>query len=292
MADARNLTTVEIADARAVFGNAVRYGNVQISNLDLGGAVTLAGRGLLDGTFHYQICWGPRVYQLGVRSAGVLATFIHEMTHVWQGENGMYPTFYMGQSIVAQLHAGIGDAIKKRDWRGFVQNWGEHRSTAYGFSATDIGRNWNSFNVEQQASIIESWFIAEADRRTERRDFGPGVTGGGASATDARFPYVRDVIRGRDRNAAYLALAAPPSTALAAGGDREIKALQDKLVALGYLDSRHADGLVGRTQSATLDAVQQFQQRNGLRPDRDLGGLNSATRRKLALPLSQLVRAR
>ncbi|HEX8554724.1 MAG TPA: peptidoglycan-binding protein, partial [Sphingomonas sp.] len=56
----------------------------------------------------------------------------------------------------------------------------------------------------------------------------------------------------------------------------------------GYLDARHADGLIGRGRSATLDAVARFQERNGLTVDRVLGGPNSKTRRKLALPAAML----
>ena len=75
------------------------------------------------------------------------------------------------------------------------------------------------------------------------------------------------------------------------GGDPVIRSLQENLVALGYLEARHADGLVGRGRSATLDAVAEFQRRNGLKVDRDLGGPNSDTRRRLSLPASRLVRA-
>lgn len=295
MARFRNLTPQEVADARPVFRDTVPYERIQISDIGSGGAVTLAGRGLTDSRFVYTICWGSRVFELGVQGARQLHTLIHELTHVWQGENGIYPTFYMAQSVGSQLKHGVGDAIDKRDWRGFVKNWGEHRNTTYIFRATDIGKDWSSFNVEQQASIVESWWIAESDREDRGLDFGPGVTGGGASEEDARFPYIRDVVRGRNRRAKYVK---PPTARAAAvtplppGADAQIKAMQDKLVALGYLDARHADGTIGRSHSATLDAVSRFQQHNGLCVDRDLGGSHSATRQKLALPIERLVRAR
>jgi len=93
------------------------------------------------------------------------------------------------------------------------------------------------------------------------------------------------VIRARARGAPYR-----PLTPIV-GSDPQVRAIQDKLVVLGYLDARHADGVIGRTRSATLDAVAAFQGRNGLTVDRDLGGPNSETRRKLALPIGQLVRA-
>lgn len=233
------------------------------------------------------------MFELGARGARQSHTLIHELTHVWQGENGVYPTFYMAQSVGSQLKHGVGDVIDKRDWRGFVKNWGEHRNTTYIFSASEVGKDWSSFNVEQQASIAESWWIAEADRRNRGLDFGPGVAGGNASANDARFPYIRDVIRSRNRRATYVkpTIALNSNfTPLALGADLQIKTMQHKLVALGYLDARHADGTIGRSHSATLDAVFRFQQLHALRADRVLGGLNSDTRRKLALPIEQLVK--
>ncbi|OWK27872.1 hypothetical protein [Sphingomonas mucosissima] len=56
----------------------------------------------------------------------------------------------------------------------------------------------------------------------------------------------------RNRTAAYRSITLP------GGGDAQIKAIQDRLVALAYLEGHHADGLVGRSQNATLDAVRPF----------------------------------
>lgn len=285
----RKLWPDEVRDARAVFENSIPYENIVISDIGSGGAVTLSGRGLLDSTFVYTICWGDAVFDNGVRGAQKLSTFIHELTHVWQGNNGIYPTVYMAQSIVAQVGQGLKDIFGQRQWQG----WDTHRGKAYKFGADDIGKDWSTFNVEQQGNLVQSWFIAEADRQREGWDFGPGVLGGGASTADPRFPYIRDVIRGRNRHATYRAPTPPAgrAQAAAAGADASIKRIQDRLVELGYLDPRHADGTIGRTRSATLDAVEAFQRRNGLKPDRVLGGPNSQTRRRLALPASQLVRA-
>lgn len=120
--------------------------------------------------------------------------------------------------------------------------------------------------------------IADAER-------GVTLAGGDQSRWDSRFPYIRDVIRARNRGAAYRPVTLP------GGGDPQIKAMQDRLVALGYLEARHADGLVGRRKSATLNAVKAFQCRNGLNADRDLGGINRQTRQRLAMPAAKLVRA-
>jgi hypothetical protein len=283
----RKLISAEIELARTVYRDTIPFSRVYITDLDLGGAVTLAGMNLSTRRFEYTINW---VEGFGgvMKAADLRSTLIHELCHVWQGENGAWPTFYMGQSIGAQLYSGIEDIVEKREWKG----WGTHRSTAYRFPLSAIGRNWGSFNVEQQASLIESWFMKEGDRitriapnRIRYHDFGPGVFGGGQSTYDPRFPYVRDVLRARNRGAAYRPIALP------AGADADIKRIQDKLAALAYLDPRHADGTVGRGHSATLDAVLAFQRRNGLEADRELGGPNSETRRKLAEPVERLRRA-
>jgi hypothetical protein len=284
--EARKLNSAERQLAATVYHDTLPFDRIYITNLDLDAPVTLAGVNLSNRKFDYTINWVDAFGDI-LSDAGRRATFIHELCHVWQGEHGLWPTFYMGQSAVAQLKHGIGDLLDKREWRG----WGNHRSTTYKFPAASIGNRWSSFNVEQQASIVESWFMPESDRITRAgpgrvliHNFGPGVYGGGRSPHDPRFPYVRDVIRARNRGASYRAGALPP------GSDPQIKAIQDKLVALCYLDAMHADGLIGRRHSATLDAVAEFQHRHGLSVDRDIGGPNSETRRKLALPIERLVR--
>lgn len=284
----RYLYDSEKDEAKKVFADSVDYSNVTINDLGGNQVITIAGRKLDDlRNWTYSICWNTSVVQNGVIPLKVHRTLIHEMTHVWQGQHGAYPTNYMVQSLFAQLSSGIGDIIKKREWR----TWDEHRGATYTFAMSDIGKNWSEFNVEQQASIVESWYIAEADRKNEGRFFGDGVYGGGTSETDPRFPYIRDVIRAGNRKAVYKALqvnqnnqAAPT----AQGFNAEIKQIQDKLVALGYLEARYADGIINRGDSPTVKAVREFQRRNGLNPDGDLGGVNSRTRKKLQLPISQL----
>ncbi|WP_294325641.1 peptidoglycan-binding domain-containing protein [uncultured Sphingomonas sp.] len=221
-----------------------------------------------------------------MRSPRRRATFIHEMTHVWQGcNNGHWSGTYQAKSVVAQVREGVRDIIRTKDYDDGIKNWDRHRSTAYRLDVRWFGRPWSSFNVEQQATIVETWFIDEALRRSRGND-GPGVFGASMSPYDARFPYIRDVIRKRSPTASYFPVVLP------AGADPTVKALQDTLVALGYLDPIHADGLLGRTNSPTLDAVQTFQSRNGLKADRMLGGPNSDTRKALSRPVGQLRGAR
>ena len=275
----RPLTAAERAFAHVVFLDSVNYDAVSISSVSPGSQVVTTH---FNGAF--TIHWVRGFHDI-MGDEGRKATFIHEMTHVWQGcNNGRWSGTYQVKSVVAQTNAGIRDIIATGDYSGAISNWNEHRSTAYLLDARSFGKPWGTFNVEQQGMIVETWYIDEALRR-RRGDDGPGVTGAGMSPYDARFPYIRDVIRRRNPGAAYRPVELP------AGADPEIKRLQDTLVALGYLAPAAADGLIGRSRSATLDAVRAFQQQNGLTADRDLGGPNSATRKALQRPVDQLRRA-
>ncbi len=283
----RPLTTAEVALARTVFGNSIAYDRVAITTFDLGAPVTLMdaardGKGPL-----YLINW-VEGFRTTLTPQDRPATLIHELTHVWQGQHGTLPPLYIAQAAWAQVASGVRDVWRSGQWRG----WDQHRGAAYVFNKGEIGRDWSSFNAEQQASLVQSWFIPERARvlRVGARmaritNFGDGVYGGNRSEQDGRFPYIRDVIRPGNRHAAYRPVAA------IGGNDPAILAMQERLAALGYLDARHVDGVVGRSRSATLDAVAAFQQRNGLEVDRDPGGPNSMTRRKLTQPAGTLRRA-
>jgi hypothetical protein len=81
---------------------------------------------------------------------------VHEATHVWQGHNASTPVNYVLGSVVAQcLHGGA----------------------AYNYV---LGRDWTSYNPEQQATIVEDWFRL------------------GQSPTDARYPYIDQHVRKGD----------------------------------------------------------------------------------------------
>ena len=62
--------------------------------------------------------------------------FIHEMTHVWQGYNSTIGLSYVFNSCISQCVLG------KR---------------AYNYQ---VGQDWSSYNVEQQAHIVEDWYYA------------------------------------------------------------------------------------------------------------------------------------
>ena len=211
-------------------------------------------------------------------------TLIHEMTHVWQGQHGIYPTVYMVQSLWEQLSHGVKDIIDKGGWR----TWDEHRGTTYLFNMADIGANWDQFNVEQQACIVETWYLEQIDnlksdsRRNYHHVYGEGVYCGGASPYDLRYPYIRDVILTGKPTEAYKPVILPSHA------NADIKKFQEKLVQLGFLPARFADGIYGGKGSQTRLAVADFQKANSLDSDGDLGGSNSKTRAKLNLPFAQL----
>lgn len=61
---------------------------------------------------------------------------VHETMHVWQGKNSFFSLSYVFDSCISQCLRGGG---------------------AYNYTA---GGDWGSYNVEQQASIVEDWFVA------------------------------------------------------------------------------------------------------------------------------------
>jgi hypothetical protein len=84
------------------------------------------------------------------------ATLVHEMTHVWQGRNSKLALSYVFGSVISQAFAKVDG------------------SNAYDYKPL---RDWSSYNAEQQGQLVEDWYWA------------------GQSASDARWPYIRDYVR-------------------------------------------------------------------------------------------------
>lgn len=105
----------------------------------------------------YQLHVGPMYFVRGMQwDNGGRATLVHELTHVWQGEFG---GGYVGNSLFHQAAAwwGTGDT-----------------GAAYVYAEGDP---WESYNVEQQASIVEDWYLR------------------GEKESDILYPYIRDALR-------------------------------------------------------------------------------------------------
>lgn len=182
----RLLKPDEIKLAREVFRDSLPYGKIYIANFFLprnhGVPVTLAGAlNPVPLTFRlvYTIYWGEAIYR-GSAAQVAPVTLIHELTHVWQGHHGRNMLAYMAQSVFAQGQA---------KWRT------GNRNNAYPYDQSSY-RNWNEYNVEQQASIVEDWFDPDVKNG-----------GGNQSVSDPRYPYISENIRAGNRSATY----APPA---------------------------------------------------------------------------------
>ena len=84
---------------------------------------------------------------------------VHETCHVWQGHNDLSSMTYVLNSITHQCS-------------GMIQ--GKSRNAAYAYTP---GQNFSTYNAEQQASIVEDWYIA------------------GEPGSGDLWPYIRDHIR-------------------------------------------------------------------------------------------------
>ncbi|HEX8688156.1 MAG TPA: hypothetical protein VF654_16710, partial [Pyrinomonadaceae bacterium] len=154
----RPLKGSEVELARQVFEDNLPYDKVHLSNrffpFNEGTAVTAASpltfipvRTLRS----YTIFVGPDVHRDGADGPLFRDTFIHELTHVWQGYHGLLGWAYMAQSMLAQGYAILTERSR-------------HKAYTY-----EAGAPWESYNVEQQASIVQGWFRdgmrTEGDKR-------------------------------------------------------------------------------------------------------------------------------
>jgi hypothetical protein len=160
----RLLTDAEKDLARRVFEESLPYEAIYLSNglglqrraytiphpLHLGSYVIHIG----DDTF-------PDATNSSVRIFGQTAdsVFIHELTHVWQGVYRRTAFDYILDSVYNQVRFG---------------------SQAYDLKPDEVGKkSWGEFNAEQQAMIVQNWYIA------------------GMSESDDAFAYIKDNIRAR-----------------------------------------------------------------------------------------------
>ena len=163
----RLLKESEVEFARQVFEDKLPYDKVYLSNrffpFNEGTPVTVASvasfipvRTLRS----YTIFFGPKAFDKGADSPGFGHTFIHELTHVWQGFHGLLGWEYMAQSMLAQGYAILTQGS---------------RDKAYEYKP---GAAWESYNVEQQAYLVEDWFR------------------NGMTVGDERYTYIANPIRG------------------------------------------------------------------------------------------------
>ena len=162
----RLLKKSEIEFARQVFEDQLPYKKVHLASYYLPGndgvPVTLASVSSIipvASLRHYTIYFGPEVFEQGADRPGIRDTFIHELTHVWQGYHSNLGWEYMVNSMIAQGHAILTQGDRNR---------------AYDY---EPGKPWDDYNVEQQALLVQHWF----------RD--------GMQEDDKRFTYIANHIR-------------------------------------------------------------------------------------------------
>ena len=162
----RPLRKSEIEFARRVFEDRLPYGRIYLSSRFLpfneGTAVTVASLSAfvpVRAMRSYTIFVGPEVFDEGADGPRFHDTFIHELTHVWQGYHSGLGWEYMVQSMIAQGHAILTQGDRNR---------------AYDYKP---GEPWDNYNVEQQALLVQDWY-----RNGMRED-------------DERYAYIANHIR-------------------------------------------------------------------------------------------------
>jgi hypothetical protein len=162
----RPLKKSEIEFARQVFQDQLPYKKVHLASYYLPGndgvPVTMASASSIIPVItmrHYTIYFGPEVFKEGADRPAVASTFIHELTHVWQGYHSTFGWEYMVNSMVAQGHAILTQGDRNR---------------AYEYKP---GKPWDDYNVEQQALLVQDWY-----RNGMRED-------------DERYTYIANHIR-------------------------------------------------------------------------------------------------
>jgi len=176
----RRLTAKEIDFARRVFADKIPYERVVLTNLHSNNdrAFTIPN---VDGDILVNL--GP-VYGHPLsfpkddaerNKASNYPTpgqvFIHEMTHAWQIANSKFLPGLICDGIINQTRYTV---LKQQG----IYDPGK-----------DFTKKWSSFNLEQQGTVVDSWFMDSKQRDAY------GLNGGGMSESDARFHYVRDNIR-------------------------------------------------------------------------------------------------
>ena len=163
----RLLKKSEVEFARQVFEDRLPYDRVYLSRrffpFNENTAVTTASLATFipsRSLRSYTIFVGPRVYDEGADGPRFRDTFIHELTHVWQGYHGLLGWAYMAQSMLSQGYA----LLTQHD-----------RNRAYDYKP---GAPWGSYNVEQQARLVQDWFLE-----------------GMKSENDPRYTYIANQIR-------------------------------------------------------------------------------------------------
>lgn len=165
----RGLTDRERAEAEKIFGGSIDLARVKIA----AGSVPAEICNFLNGQTPFTTMHLINVSKKDAQRTDEkwLRVFIHELTHVWQGVTA--GPVYMIQSLESQMEA--------------VLNGGD-RTAAYGYSEKDLARHagdLSKFNREQQASIIEDYWVATCSKLAKT----------GIPSVEQLEPYAKSVFK-------------------------------------------------------------------------------------------------
>jgi hypothetical protein len=141
----RALTDGEIALAKTVFGDALDYKAIKVHDSKFIGFHPEGTAMAPNGNLYMYGCYHADYSKLA--ADGGQSLFIHEMTHVWQHQN--------------KVLNPMVEAVKLNFRHKF--NYG----AAYAY-ALDAKKDLLEYNMEQQASIVEDYFVLRTEGRPSR----------------------------------------------------------------------------------------------------------------------------
>jgi len=131
----RPLTAGETALARSVFGESIDYNRVTVTEGKFIGFQPYGTAMAPDGKLYMYGCYKP---DYSGENDSWKSHFIHEMTHVWQQQNGILNP--------------VAEAVKLSVKFRFNYN------AAYDYRL-ETSKDLLAFNMEQQASIVQDYFM-------------------------------------------------------------------------------------------------------------------------------------
>lgn len=135
----RALTAGEIALAKEIFGESIDYSTVTVTPEKFIGFHPDDTAMAPDGNLYMPGCYKD---DYAAESTWWQATFIHEMTHVWQYQN--------------KILSPVAEAVKLNIKFKFDY------AAAYGYTL-DAKKDLVEYNMEQQASIVQDYFSLKKD---------------------------------------------------------------------------------------------------------------------------------
>ena len=136
MSRGRNLTTGEIVLAEEIFRDSIRYERVKIHHGKY--FFTQPKNSGMTPNGEIYVSGAPYRKDYSTAKIGFQAFFIHEMTHVWQYQNKI-------------LHVKLAAIL------GQIRFLGNYRKM-YEYTL-EAGKNLTEYDIEQQAAIVEDYFL-------------------------------------------------------------------------------------------------------------------------------------